>query len=204
MKSQTKTIVPLILLGSVCVVFGLTLYAQTGSKSNGPVFAADNQLMRPANYREWIWVSSGLGMTYGPREQANSPAEPRFDNVFVTPEAYRAFMKTGKWPNKTMFVLEIRSSQSHGSINKDGHFQGDLVTIEAEVKDEGRFPEKWGFFPFRGSEQTAKPAPPATTECQSCHSKNGAVDNTFVQFYPTLLEVARQKGTLKQVPSDSK
>ena len=25
---------------------------------------------------------------------------------------------------------------------------------------------------------------------------NGAVDNTFVQFYPTLIEVARSKGTL--------
>lgn len=204
MKSRTKTIVLLILLGSVCVVFGFTLFAQTASKSNGPVFTADNQLMKPSNYREWVWLSSGLGMTYGPREQANGPAEPRFDNVFVTPEAYRAFMKTGKWPNKTMFVLELRSSQSHGSINKDGHFQGDLVGIEAEVKDEGRFPEKWGFFPFRGSEQTAKPAPPATTECLSCHSKNGAVDNTFVQFYPTLLEVARQKGTLKPEPPDSK
>jgi len=204
LKSRTKTIVLLILLGSVCVVFGFTLFAQTASKSNGPVFTADNQLMKPSNYREWVWLSSGLGMTYGPREQANGPAEPRFDNVFVTPEAYRAFMKTGKWPNKTMFVLELRSSQSHGSINKDGHFQGDLVGIEAEVKDEGRFPEKWGFFPFRGSEQTAKPAPPATTECLSCHSKNGAVDNTFVQFYPTLLEVARQKGTLKPEPPDSK
>ena len=199
-----KRTAPLILPIAILILLGLVLPAQTQSKTNGPVFLADNQLVRPANYREWIWVSSGLGMTYGPREQSASPAEPRFDNVFVTPEAYRAFMKTGKWPNKTMFVLEIRSSQSHGSINKDGHFQGDVVTIEAEVKDESRFPEKWGFFPFRGNEQTAKPAPPATTECQSCHSRNGAVDNTFVQFYPTLLEVAKQKGTLKPVPADSK
>ena|SRR2546425_111094 len=200
-----KRIATLSFLVTILITLGLVLGAQTQSKANGPVFLADNQLVRPTNYREWIWVSSGLGMTYGPREQSANPVEPRFDNVFVTPEAYRAFMKTGKWPNKTMFVLEIRSSQSHGSINKDGHFQGDLVTIEAEVKDESRFPEtKWGFFPFRSNEQTAKPAPPATTECQSCHSRNGAVDNTFVQFYPTLLEVAKQKGTLKQVPADSK
>ena len=200
-----KRIAPLILSIAILIVLGLVLPAQTQSKTNGPVFLSDNQLVRPANYREWIWVSSGLGMTYGPREQSSSAAEPRFDNVFVTPEAYRAFMKTGKWPNKTMFVLEIRSSQSHGSINKDGHFQGDVITIEAEVKDESRFPEtKWGFFPFRSNEQSAKPASPATTECQACHSRNGAVDNTFVQFYPTLLEVAKQKGTLKQVPADSK
>src|SRR5256885_1269638 len=111
-----KRTAPLILPIAILILLGLVLPAQTQSKTNGPVFLADNQLVRPANYREWIWVSSGLGMTYGPREQSASPAEPRFDNVFVTPEAYRAFMKTGKWPNKTMFVLEIRSSQSHGSI----------------------------------------------------------------------------------------
>src|SRR5205809_2552145 len=164
-----KRIAPLILSIAILIVLGLVLPAQTQSKTNGPVFLADNQLVRPANYREWIWLSSGLGMSYGPAAQSSGAADPRFDNVFVTPEAYRSFLKTGRWPNKTTFVLEFRSSHTHGSINKDGHFQGDLIGIEAEVKDESRFPEKWGFFPFRGSERSAKPASPATTDCQSCH-----------------------------------
>jgi hypothetical protein len=30
-----------------------------------------------------------------------------------------------------------------------------------------------------------------------CHTQHTAVERTFVQFYPTLLEVARRKGTLK-------
>ena len=29
------------------------------------------------------------------------------------------------------------------------------------------------------------------------HAQNGAVDNTFVQFYPTLMEVARRMGTVR-------
>jgi len=29
------------------------------------------------------------------------------------------------------------------------------------------------------------------------HAKNGAVDETFVQFYPTLIPVAKAKGTFK-------
>jgi len=33
--------------------------------------------------------------------------------------------------------------------------------------------------------------------CQTCHAKNGAVDETFVQFYPTLIQVAKAKGTWK-------
>jgi YHS domain-containing protein len=63
------------------------------------------------------------------------------------------------------------------------------------VKDEKRFPGKWAFFGFGMSAFPSKMLP-TTAQCYSCHSTNGAVDNTFVQFYPTLLEVARSKGTL--------
>jgi aspartate oxidase len=33
--------------------------------------------------------------------------------------------------------------------------------------------------------------------CIACHTEHTAVERTFVQFYPTLLDVAREKGTLK-------
>jgi hypothetical protein len=86
----------------------------------------------------------------------------------------------------------VRSSQSKASINKDGRFQSDVVAIEAEVKDGG----KWKFYGFGTGNPTAKQIP-ATATCYSCHGQHGAVDNTFVQFYPTLLSVAKAKGTLK-------
>jgi hypothetical protein len=37
---------------------------------------------------------------------------------------------------------------------------------------------------------------PTTANCYSCHSEHAAVDTTFVQFYPTLLPIAKAKGTL--------
>jgi hypothetical protein len=120
----------------------------------------------------------------------------RFDNVFVTPQAYRAFLATGTWPDKTMFIMEVRTSASKGSINKGGHFQEGLVGLEAHIKDESRFPSKWEFFAFSPTALTGKPLG-AKSSCQTCHSTNGAVDNTFVQFYPTLLPIAKAKGTLK-------
>jgi hypothetical protein len=67
--------------------------------------------------------------------------------------------------------------------------------IEAEVKDVSRFPGKWGFFGL-GKGAAGKQIP-TTAGCYSCHGEHGAVDNTFVQFYPTLLDVAKAKGTLK-------
>jgi hypothetical protein len=34
------------------------------------------------------------------------------------------------------------------------------------------------------------------SDCYSCHKAHGAVDTTFVQFYPTLLPLANAMGTL--------
>jgi hypothetical protein len=95
-----------------------------------------------------------------------------------------------------MFALEIRNSESKGSINKGGHYQGAIGSVEIAVKDTKRFPDGWAYFGFSGAVQTARAFGPQAG-CNACHSTNGAVEHTFVQFYPTLLEVARQKGTLK-------
>ncbi len=179
----------------LCAVLGFHLAGQPSPPPDGPRFTGD-RLQRPADYREWIWISSGLGMSYGPAAQANPSADPPFDNVFVTPTAYRAFLATGTWPDQTMFVLEVRASQSKGSINRQGRYQGSLRAMEVEVKDPRRFSGGWAFFSFEHDAGSAAPFP-RSAPCYSCHSQNGAVDNTFVQFYPTLIEIARQKGTFK-------
>ena len=160
---------------------------------DGPQFSPDGQLTLPKDYRQWVFLSSGLGMTYGPAASGD-PAHPLFDNVFVNPSAYRAFIETGHWPDKTMFILEIRSATGQGSIINAGHYQDAVQAIEAEVKDEARFPQTFAYFGFGGKDSAT--ALPADSSCNSCHGQNAAVENTFVQFYPTLLEVAKAKGTL--------
>lgn len=182
------------LLLTACIA-GLASMAAAQS-ADRPHYTPDGQLVRPDDYREWIYLSSGLGMTYGPVSAANADRPPLFDNVFVTRTAYKSFLKTGQWPDGTVLVLEVRSSDSKASINKDGRFQTDAVAIQAEVKDETRFPGKWAFFGFGKNASTGKMIP-TTGACYSCHARNGAVDNTFVQFYPTLINVAKEKGTLR-------
>lgn len=172
------------------------LSAQSGTLR----YTDDGQLVRPDDYREWVFLTSGAGMTYGPAAAGRSVKNPFFDNVFVNPDAYRAFLKTGRWPDKTVFILEIRTSSSHGSINQGGHFQTDIAAIEAEVKDESRAPDTWSYYAFGGPPgapgKTAK-ALPKTAGCLACHTGAGAVENTFTQFYPTLLPVAQKMGTVK-------
>jgi hypothetical protein len=172
--------------------------AQERPVADGPRYTSSNELVRPADYRDWVYVTTGLGMTYGPA--AATTQAPLFDNVFVNRESHRRFMATGKWPDKTIFILELRRADTQVSINNGGHTQGEVVAVEAAVKDTTRFPDiTWGYFDFgRAPALTASAAPlPTTARCYACHRENTAVEQTFVQFYPTLFEVARRMGTVK-------
>jgi hypothetical protein len=66
--------------------------------------------------------------------------------------------------------------------------------VEVHVKDTLRYVGGWAFFAFEDT-QPMQQIPP-TAPCYACHREHGAVDTTFVQFYPTLLPIARQKSTL--------
>jgi hypothetical protein len=186
-KTKLTIIAPAILLGWAA-------FPQTASApKSGPEYTSDGHLRLPASYREWVYLSSGFDMSYNEASQMN---RHMFDNIFVNPEAWRTFLASGTWPDKTVFVLEVRGAESKGSINKKGSFQGSAVIgLEAHVKDQARFAGKWAFFQFSGGGVTAKMTP-LTENCYSCHSDHGAVDTTFVQFYPTLLPIAKDKGTL--------
>jgi len=174
-------------------VFVTCAFGQTNFE---PRYTADGQLILPNDYREWIFLSAGLGMTYqSPGAAHSAQRTPAFTNVFVNPAAYRSFVSTGKWPEKTMLILEIRASSSKGSINQGGSYQSDVLAVESDVKDSAKFPGNgWAFFAF-GKSNSGKMLP-RTEDCYSCHLEHAAVDNTFVQFYPVLLGIAKQKGTL--------
>jgi hypothetical protein len=155
-------------------------------------YTSDGQLKFPEHYREWVYLTSGFDMSYTANAQMSD--HHMFDNVFADPKSYEAFVKTGTWPDKTMIVLEHRGAEGKGSINQKGNFQSNLMDVEVHIKDEARFPGKWAFFGFDDG-KTSKMIP-TSASCYSCHSSHGAVDTTFVQFYPTLLPIAHSKGTL--------
>ena len=186
----TKT-TTLLLIGMV-LFFSVAFSQHATPSRSAPEYTADAQLKFPEHYRDWVYLTTGFDMSYNPAMQMG---HHMFDNVFVNPEAYKAFVETGTWPDKTMLLIEARGAESKGSINQAGNYQGsDVMGVEVHVKDETRFPGKWAFFGFDGG-KTAKMIP-TSASCYTCHAEHAAVDTTFVQFYPTLLPIARSKGTL--------
>jgi cytochrome P460 len=182
------------LLFSVLVLLPSGAFRQSAvPASSGPEYTSDGQLKSPEHYREWVYLTTGFDMSYSPA--AMQMDHHMFDNVFVNPEAYKAFVETGTWPDKTVMMLEVRKGEGRGSINKSGNYQGtEVMGMEAHVKDEARFPGKWAFFGFDEG-KTGKMVP-TSASCYTCHADHAAVDTTFVQFYPTLLPIAKAKGTL--------
>jgi Cytochrome P460 len=158
-----------------------------------PQYGADGKLVRPTGYRKWAYLSSGYGMSYS----QTASDHLMFTNVFVTPSSYDYYVEHGTWPDKTMFVLEIYGSASKGSINLHGNYQSGLMGLDVEVKDEKRFEDKWAYFGFDAAENSSAATKPSKNDCWNCHDKNAAVEHSFVQFYPELLKIAKEKGTIK-------
>jgi Cytochrome P460 len=186
----------------------------------------------PPDYRNWPYASASLALSYPDEERKLTPlarahlpparvakngapvtananaganeagSSPAFQNVFVSPAAYAAFQKTGLYPDKTVFVLEVRASVARQSpfLSAGGLYQGDVVAMRMEMRDDARYPSKWAWFDFaqsNGAWQPTMPQPEPAKSCEECHAKHGAVQDSFTQFYPTLFAIAKAKGTVK-------
>ena len=164
------------------------------ASSDWPQYTSGDELIRPESYREWIFLSSRLRVN----PKASGGEVETFSDAFVSRPAYHHFLTTGSWPDKTVLVLEKRASSSKSSAEQVDHYEGDVLEISVEVKDTARFADKWAYFSFDSSAKTAKANPRAM--CWECHHGGGAVENTYVQLYPTLKPVAQKFGTYRQAP----
>lgn len=154
-----------------------------------PKYDDQGQLIRPTDYDDWVFLGASLGLSYDERT-GHRDGPGLFLNVYMQPEAFREYARTGYFPDKTIFVMEAyepAEKEGDDSINKGGFYEDKLVAIEVALKDNERFDLSWGYFNFtspRGVIDKAKPMPQQF--CWNCHAENGADDNVFTQFYPVL------------------
>jgi hypothetical protein len=177
-------------VGSVLVFLGAALVVGQGLRGEPPAvhFEDRDTLLRPEGYREWVFVGSSLGLRYEGKDEKQQSEKLEFKNVYIDPPAYRAYLKTRKFPQGTILILETAVAASKAEPTLKGTYQKEFVGLSAAVKDSARFPDGWAYFGFNdgSGKLKAKARPFAKTACYNCHQQKGADDNVFTQFYPVL------------------
>jgi hypothetical protein len=166
------------------------------------------ELILPTGYETWVFVGSNLGLAYKEELKEMTPLEMTradqalFHNIYINPEAYAHFRKTGEFPNPTILVMdmfEAADKQQNGALAK-GVYDGDRRGIQVAVKNIGRPDPRitrppWAYYIFTEQANPLKlkataPAEP-DNNCETCHKAHGLVDNVWVQFYPALRELLK-------------
>jgi hypothetical protein len=152
------------------------------SDGDEPRFTDDGAMLRPRDYERWILVGASLGLGYRPGGGGGHPQ--LFHAVYLEPGAYDHVQRTGAFPDGTVLVLELRRAAAGAPPAAGGTYQGELVAVEAAVKDPARYAEGWAYFDFGAERERAEPQP--AERCFACHDEHAATDNVFTQFYPWL------------------
>ena len=178
------------LLATVPFLHTTTVASRDTSTMPQPQYDSSGALLRPKNFEHWVFVGSNIGMSYDENHQ-KGPGE--FHNIYTQSDAFDAYKATGKFPEKTMFLLVVYEPAQKVSINKAGYFEGEFTGLAASVKDPIRFKDGWAYFSFGENGNLAESAQALpSSACFACHDKHADDDHVFVQFHP-VLRAARHK-----------
>ena len=122
--------------------------AEDKAKAAPVEFTADGKLKRPVGYRKWVYV----GEVITPNDMNDGEAAfPEYHSVYMDPESFAHYEKTGKFRDGTVLVKELSSVGSKEATSGKGYFQGEFTGLEATIKDSTRFkdePGNWAYFSF--------------------------------------------------------
>lgn len=149
-------------------------------------FTVDGKAKKPVGYRKWIYI----GTPVTPNDMNNGEASfPEFHNVYIDPESFAHYEKTGEYRDGTVLVKELTSVGAKKASSGNGYFEGEFTGLEISIKDSKRFandPGSWGYFSF-GHKYPLKEsvAKNDVASCNSCHETN-AKNFVFSAHYPVL------------------
>ena len=179
------------LLGSAAV----TLSFADSTPAWGPKWTPKGELTLPDDFHHWVFLGSPLT----PNALNNGKAGfPEYHNVYIHPEAFKRYRKTGEFPEGTILLKELQltmaGTNADGSrveASGRGYFPGQRNGIDISVKDSQRFKDTngWGFFNFGHHAppyaKTAAAAP--KNACAACHMEK-ANNMVFRKFYTPILD----------------
>ena len=197
-KLYSRTRHGLVAVAVAATLLGGAVVTDTlaGSMSSwGPKWTKSGELQLPTEYHTWVFLGSPLT----PHALNDGKAGfPEYHNVYIHPEAFKAYRKTGQFPEGTVLLKELQLTMpgthddgSRVEASGRGYFPAVRNGIDISVKDSKRFKDTngWGFFNFGHHAppyaQTAAAAPKAA--CAGCHIAN-ADDMVFAKFYSPILD----------------
>ncbi len=150
-------------------------------------FTPEGKLKKPVGYRQWVYV--GTPLTPNDLNGGEAPF-PEFHAVYMDPESFAHYEKTGEFRDGTVMVKELISVGAKEATSGKGYFMGDFRGLEASIKDSKRFkdePGSWAYFSFGHKYPLkAEVAKNAAASCNACHQSSAVKDYVFSQFYPVL------------------
>ena len=166
--------------------------AQPAAKGALVEFTSDGKLKQPVGYRKWVFVGSPLT----PNDMNDGEASfPEFHAVYIDPESFAYYEKTGEYRDGTVLIKELSSVGSKKSPAGNGYNQGEFTGLETAIKDSKRFkdePGNWAYFTFGHKYPLkAEVSKNAVASCNQCHEQNAKkTDWVFSQYYPALRAAA--------------
>lgn len=219
-KRKMITRMKVVTEAAVCLATALCLAAFSAAKdapdqkaheikraTAAPEYDGDGKLKLPTDFKTWVFVGSSIGLDYRADVAANTTREQKpyknervgdFHNVYINPEAYQHYLATGKFPDKTVLVMDVYKAEDKEPRNivQGGHFSGSNRAVEVAVKNSNR-PDgsktDWAYYAFLNPKGKAPAKAFKDASCFDCHKKHASDDNVWVQFYPVLRDLQKAK-----------
>ena len=191
---------------AILLLLGIALiFEAQAQSSDAPKYAPNGDMLVPTGFETWVFVGSNLGLAYDEEARGTSPAvtraaPSRFHNVYINKEAYFHFRASREFPDPTVLVMQVFSAadkETRGVLTK-GVFNGERTGLSVAVKNSSR-PDGnktvWAYYSFTEQSEPSKVRASASAfpdqACESCHRQHASKDNVWVQFYPTLRDLAK-------------
>jgi hypothetical protein len=181
-----------VLFGIAGMFYALAVKAALPERQTALVeFTPDGKLKKPDGYRNWVYV----GAVVTPNDLNDGEATfPEFHSVYMDPESFAHFEKTGEYRDGTVMIKELIGVGAKEATSGKGYFMGDFRGLEASIKDSKRFkdePGNWAYFSFGHKYPLkAEATKNAAASCNACHETSAAKDDVFSQYYPVLRAAA--------------
>jgi len=194
MKNLVKSLRVAMFLSMVSF-FSTSLVQASDKNVYEAKFTKQGELIRPAGWREWIFVGSPV--TPNSLNGGAAPF-PEFHSVYIDPKSWKHWKKTGKFREGTMFAKELTLVGDTKATSGIGFFNGQLHGFEIAHKDSKRYSKDsggWAYYSFGHKPEPYNDTTAAmpTPACAACHTAAAADDMVFTQYYP-ILTTAKKAG----------